>query len=92
MITLTNEQCVALTNAQLEHARDYITLSLPPNRLSDDGADYLTAALNLASYLVEFNNDPDQFEAFLNNEFLLDYACDGICQAIYDLKPACLED
>lgn len=91
-IKLTPEQCVAITNAQLEHARDYINLSLPPNRMSDDHADYLQAALNLAAYIVEFNNDPEQFEAFLNGDFLLDYASDGICAAIYDLKPRCLED
>lgn len=91
MITLTREQCTALTNAQLTHAREYIDLALT-QPMSDDGADYLQAALNLAAYMTEFNNEPEQFEAFLNNEFLLDYASDGICSAIYDLKPKCLED
>jgi len=60
---------------------------------SDDGWDYLHAALNLASLMMdlEMNADNDGWHELLAYG-LNDYACDGICPAIYDLKPPALSD
>lgn len=92
MITCTSDMFAAITNAQLEHTRDMITACLPPNRMYDDAADYLSAALSLSDYLISLNGDVDMFNVFINSADIANYACDGICQAIYDLKPAALEE
>ena len=55
---------------------------------SDDGHDYLTAALRLAADLADLDIERDVAKAMVLLDNVLDnYACDGICQEIYDLGP-----
>lgn len=95
-ITITLELLATIKNAQLVHARDMINASLE-HGYSDDGYDYLRAALDLARNLVDmdYGQDVISFAALLNDEHgagvsLQDYASDGICEAIYALKPPAL--
>jgi hypothetical protein len=79
-----------LVNAQLKHTGQLIKSALE-HGYGDDGYDYLRAGLNLSAQMVEikYNDDGEEWQ-YLLNEGLADYACDGICQELYDLKPTAL--
>ena len=78
-----------LTFAQLNHAKAHIE-SYQEFPGSDDGLDYLQAAIELAGDLLDFYVDTDtaRLDEFLNtpNRLINDYACDGICNELYELN------
>ena len=81
-----------IKNAQLLHASE-LAKDAAERGYSDDGYDYLTASLQLAHDLVVMQYDDD--EAGFNelwNEDLNHYACDGICDLIWEMKPPALKD
>lgn len=90
----TQEMLATIKNAQLKHAGQ-MALDAVEYGYSDDGYDYLRGALELARILVDWDYDGavDAFERMLRDESddtLCGIACDGICNEIWDLKPACL--
>ena len=81
-----------IKNAQLLHASE-LAKDAVTHGYSDDGYDYLTSSLQLAHDLVEIDYDQDEM-AFneLWNEHLNHFACDGICDLIWEMKPPALKD
>jgi len=79
-----------LVNAQLRHTGELIKGALE-HGYSDDGYDYLTSGLRLSELLmhIQIDNDKERWQELLNWG-LADYACDGICEELYALKPAAL--
>lgn len=79
-----------LINAQLKHTGELIKSALE-HGYSDDGYDYLTAGLALSKLLLDIQIDDDKvrWQALLSKD-LADYACDGICEEIWTLRPAAL--
>jgi hypothetical protein len=78
-----------LTFAQLNHAKANIeSYQMYPG--SDDGLDYLQAAIQLAGELLDFYVDTDtaRLDEFLNtpDNLAANYACDGICNELYELN------
>lgn len=83
---------IAIKNAQLTLVRELIDVELAGSQ-SDDHYDYLTAGLALAERVchIAYLQDETAFQELLNTG-LDEYACDGICQAIYDLNPLSLKE
>ena len=97
----TRELLTTLRDAQLAHAAALCMTD--HHTYSDDGYDYLKSALALAQRMLEItydddlttldamlNTDPDHDD--MNHALLNDYACDGIANAFYELKPIALDD
>jgi hypothetical protein len=83
-----------LTAAQLKHAHNMTEdESIDHAMWSDDGYDYLKAALKLGAELLEiqYNADIQRLKNMLNEEheeFIpQNYACDGVCAEIWALIP-----
>jgi len=96
MIDATPELLNEAMLAQMAHAHD---MTKTPLHLSDDGRDYLSAALDLASYLLDLDTDSrlKDFAAMLNDlddehALLQRYACDGIASFFYELNPPTMGD
>jgi hypothetical protein len=93
--SLTKPQLLAITMAQLKHTAELCNDD--HWQYSDDGFDYLQAGINLSSNLLhaldqsqtDAGQDLHDAKELLAN--LDDYACDGVCQYIYDLHFKCLE-
>lgn len=72
--------------AQLRHTANLIKAADQQNlNLSDDGCDYLKAALALSRDLI------DEYDggAYVDKASIRDYACDGVCM---ELLASLLED
>lgn len=96
--TATMELLEKARDAQLAFLREYLAdtgeySTINHSKWSTDGYDYMRAALNLSSALVEayFDEDLETFQAMLDpsNEayILYNYACDGVCGAVYEMLP-----
>jgi hypothetical protein len=85
-MTLTQD----LINAQLKHTRELIDVALA-HSIGDDMHDYLTSALGLSELMMRIKIDDDEaaWQHMLDDD-LADYACGGICEELYALKPAAL--
>jgi hypothetical protein len=97
-IEVTTELLNTLKVEQLKYCAAMINETLERGWYSDDGYDYLRASLELARELVDidYEGDVGRLDRMLNQaestETLQNYACDGICQVIWDLKPPSLGD
>lgn len=87
----------ALRLAQFTWTRDMLNDALTCG-YSDDGYDYLGAALELSQIMMQLhmNDDLTRLERMLNahcddEEALAQFACDGVAPAFYDLKPRSLD-
>lgn len=97
MIEVNKELIHRLTKAQLKHAA---AMMLDDHwEYSDDGWDYCQAAADLAHTMlhIDYDDDVKRLTKLLNNpcgeeESLANFACDGVCQEFYDLKPPSLKD
>lgn len=99
-IVTSTEMLNTLWRAQLAHAIHLSADALQHGGTGDDGHDYLTAALDLASLFQDMHYDDDypRLAVLLNTrqtedstDTLLDsYATDGICPEIWALKPPAL--
>jgi hypothetical protein len=98
-IKVTDEMILELTKAQLTWAAE---MMLDDHwQWSDDGWDYCQGAVALAHDMLEisYNGDKERLEKMLNAdpedneaESMANFPCDGVCPAIYDLKPRSLDD
>ena len=79
-----------LVYAQLRHTRELINGALE-HGYSDDGHDYLTSGLILSEQLMQIQIDGDweRWQKLLDED-LADYACDGICEQIWAMRPKAL--
>jgi len=104
-IEVTEKLLEQLKTAQLEHTARYIADALA-HGYSDDEYDYLKGALALAQVMltIDYNKDLNRLDCLLNKksgaleykginfqESLDDFACDGIAEAFYKLKPNALK-
>ena len=99
----TQELLTALTIAQLKHVHE---MTVPDTRYagidnalhSDDSYDYLRSALRLGADLLDMQYEAniDEFAKLLDpasDEFVVEnFACDGICNEIYEALPSDWED
>lgn len=80
---MTEELLEALMRAQMVHVHR-MTAEM---HLSDDGCEYLKGALRLAADLLDAwtRNTGDRAREILTEDYLLEhYACDGICETVWD--------
>jgi hypothetical protein len=80
---MNEEVLELLMRAQMKHVHR-MTEDL---HLSDDGCDYLNGALRLAADLLDawYSQRFDRAREILTEKYLLEnYACDGICNTVYD--------
>ena len=92
----TKELLAEMKNAQLKWAATLATDAVERG-YSDDGYDYLTSALALAECLchLDYDDDVERFKFLCeDHEHGLgqDYACDGICPELWDLKVPTFDD
>jgi len=79
--------------AQHKHTRemldDWLTRE-PWSYGSIDSADYMDAALALSQEFIEaMMGEPREFLSKLSHDYLMsNYACDGVCEELWDRYPA----
>jgi hypothetical protein len=95
-IKITDALCQELAIAQLQHLSSLIQSGVA---FEDDSGDYLSAALDLSRFLFDSvssvgNVTHEEVSQMLNTKsaMLDQYACDGICAAIYELDCAGCDD
>jgi hypothetical protein len=102
--TLDHDLLVKITQAQLKHTSEL--MSNDHWLYSDDAFDDITSATRLSSDLLDMleqslldSREIDETRppgivtaAKLLDTGLWEYACDGVCQFLYDLKPKSLDD
>ena len=84
---MTEKLSYRLLKAQLAHVRSMIDEDGQFHD-SDDGRDYMMGAIDLAKDLMDIDSNMAStvtLDNLLNGDFLMDnYACDGVCQAVWD--------
>jgi hypothetical protein len=99
---LTYDMLVQITSNQLKHTSDLSASNFWLN--SDESFDYVSSAIALSQTLLDLvqdareisihlitANDLDDLAKLLDSG-LQEYASDGICKFLYDLKPKSLAD
>ena len=89
LVEPTEELVARLFDAQLAHTKATIeSYTLYPG--SDDGRDYLNAALELAAVMsdIQMDNDLGAMSMLLNtpNHIAMNFACDGVANEFYELN------
>jgi hypothetical protein len=93
--TPTPELAKRLLIAQLKHARELINDFIDRDgAVGDDSYDYLSGALRLSDTLLwaHYDSDTDAgvkklIDVLHTPEGLDEFACDGVCQEVWDLRP-----
>jgi hypothetical protein len=84
-------QIKSLMWAQLEYTRDLLTAVIESGAYGDDTHDDVTGALSLSERMMWIAIDGDEVGLReLLDEGLAGYACGGISEAFYALKPKAL--